>query len=740
MARSPVDLSFVCTVSMLSALSGCGPQTAPSGGDSDGAATDGDPTDGDPTDGDSDSDSGASDGGPDTEGDSEGDSDGGTACPDVPDPCDGGTCVSICGVDLAVATPPTLEGFTPRSTPAPYGPRIPVGDLALESRGSRWLVYEGDADQASGELLYPGTIGPILAGGRAFIQDQVGNLVRLDLSDPASPGVDLRLAPAVWVPEEDGPRALARPMGSSRGELVYVVDGQIAFVDVSGDQPRQVSCLVPSSPRGDSGWHDVVAVTDAVVVTVVGPEDESGWRFEVFDRDGDGRTPVGIIEAAWESPGYRWRDTLVVHTPEDPPRLGLYRLAADGVTELARADLPEGASPFSWGGQVFSGFLTFSRTCALDGCAAFDMDPDRPLEPYLVDASVFHRFPCVAQAAPATMDPPVHIAPRLRPDERFTDPPALDCGPVEHPSWYASDLAWSPDGASLALFGYDPDRDATTARIWTPATDAHVELTLGVDEPVQTGVWWDGDWIVAHSGISCDTWQDWIHLHRADDPAGAPARVDLPGPMLDMVVHGGLVWAVGWEGSYDCANADQPDLPPALWALDLAAAKDGFRPVALPAGSRPEEVLATGGHVWLLGGDRVDVLDATGTPLGDAPFATPPGTASAASNQGLFVRGRDGRVHLFDPGSTESRTESAACSETFPLQGAGDDVLLLARDPGGMHVTTSVEIRRAQAREGGDTLELEVSGRLPWGGPTAPNIAAGAGVAIPIGPELLIVD
>jgi len=361
---------------------------------------------------------------------------------------------------------------------------------------------------------------------------------------------------------------------------------------------------------------------------------------------------------------------------------------------------------------------------------------DEPLAEYRVDADVFTPEVCSVEAVATGSAPNFWLAPSVSPNDRFTADPNVDCGPTEHVSWRAERMAWSPDGTRTALFGSKPD-GTPWLRIWEPGSDEATTLTPGDDDEYYIDrLWWDADFVIGHAGYTCDIWQDWLYLHDVTDPESAPLRVDLPGPMIDMDVSGGRIWALGHDGRYDCA-ANQPKPPKTLWFLDLADANAGFTKVALPAGADPDQLHFTAGEVQLISADRIDVLDAAGEPLDVVDYTSPYDPATASSELGLFVRDIE-RLQYLEPGADALASETAGCSERFPVAADNQFLYLSSRIPGGPHQVTAADLTRVAVDPAGSSIELDVAARLPWGEPGSVVVSDDGTLAVMLSNEILI--
>ena len=656
-------------------------------------------------------------------------------CQDVPDACDSGPCFTVCGVNMAILDAPELSGFAVDPQPARYGTITDVGDVTLAARGSRWLVTEAGSDQPSGELVYPGLMGPIVAGDRVFLRDSRDNLLRLNLDDPTAPKVDERWAPEVDFSEPDLPVARAEVYATSRDELVFRVGKDLSFVDVSGNSPQEVACVELQEPESSDDWYSVVHVTDDVIVQSAANEEEESKGYLIYNRDGDGEV-IDTLEAPYDAPVHFWQDRMVVYTDTDPPRLALYELSASGATQLGETDLPEGVLGFEWSGGSPAGLVTFEEGCDETGCAALDITSDPPFAEYRVDSELLSWEACTGLATATGDAPDFWLSPRLSPHDRFAESPDVDCGPTEHVSWGAERMAWSPDGTQLALFN-SISESTSWLRLWEPGSDEATTLAPSDDDGYYVDrLWWDANFVIGHTGYTCDIQQDWLYLHDVTDPESLPLRVDLPGPMIDMDVAGGRIWAIGFDGAIDCA-LPVPDPPKTMWFLELADPNAGFTEVELPEGSDPVQIHAAAGGVQLLSSDRIDVLDAVGEPIEVVDYSSPYDPATASSDAGLFVRDPD-RLQYLAPGADALASETADCSERFPVAADTDFVYLSSRVPGGAHQATAHELTRVAVDPSGSSFALDVAARLPWGDPSSVVVSDDGTLALRLNNELLI--
>lgn len=631
-------------------------------------------------------------------------------CSDVPNACDAGDCFELCGVDVAILEPPVISGFTVTEPTGPAGPRIPVGNVWVEERGASVFVYDTEDAEPVGRLVYPGLVGPIVLGEKAFMVDQNGNYLRLDLSDPNEPRFDQFWAIAMDFSNPEIPTPRARTWPSSGEQLVFRVDQSLSFVDVSGDDPVETECLEVPPLDGDPGA--IVFLGDEVVVQQVAVEgDGEVYAFRVFDRQ-DTEEPRATVTTLWESPAYFWQNRMVVYTDEDTPRLALFELTNEGAEELGRADFPAGASPYIWSGRMFAGLLVLEDACDDASCPAFDMSGDVPLAAYDVEAGVVDGTLCVGQAT-AVEGEDFWLSPRLFPDQRFASEPDHDCGPLDQARKNFHAVAWSPDGSEVLWIGNDGD--TPWLGIGDPSGEDITRFSVGEEEWF-AGVWWSGDTIVVHSGITCDAWVDWLYLHDRAEPDAEPVRVDFPGPMIQMAVYDGRVWALGLEGSYDCALGNQPELPKRLWRLDVDDPEAGFETFDLPDGADPEYLRLSADTVWLVGRTRTDAVDRDGVTIASYSLRVPYSPTMHASESGLLIRASDGVVHYLEPGSEATPGEARACSEHFPFGSDSDYFYILAREPGGRHLSSPETLQRVRLVPSGDDFSFETEATLPWGG------------------------
>jgi len=603
------------------------------------------------------------------------------AAPAAPDPCDGRECFTACGAPIVVGALPEGVALAPSLLPD----HRPVTAQRLDGRlvaavpwGIRVLV--GDEAAVAGSLpLAGGPAAVAVVAGRAWVGAEEGNIVLLDVSDPAQP-----VATATW--RTPGGVEL---VGGSSARLILRTPEGIAVINVNDPaEPIEERCLtVPGGGGMESVWHIAAAVR-----TVVAAGGSPPAAF-VFDLERPESVPASVPIDAQTSVVLHGGRLLVTHNGQAV----LYQVASGApLSEMARADFAPG-----WMPTIAGGFL-------LDGASAYDLDAH--LERFDVVPS--DPGSCAIGLNALDRERSWIIAPGIAPDRRF-DPalaPTFVCPPATDPVRGAQSAAVSPDGEEV-LVGLGGD--ALLLRLDTGAVSASPALPGDVA--------WLEPWLVAVAATEDGgALGSRLTFVSADDPTGTPTTVDRGVPLVSWAVAAGRVVLLE-EAAPRGAGDPSPD-PEGHRAVTFALPATAAAPLELPDVPAPIALAGHGGHLWVLDARRevVRFEVASGERVDTAlPFDADPGSL-VAGPLGLAFRDGCGALAWID---VSGRLSQVAPGQDWTPLAVGSDHLAVVGDaaPAGAAGEPSLLIV-VPGGDGDGGLTWSIAGRYP--------LSSGAALAV----------
>ena len=425
------------------------------------------------------------------------------------------------------------------------------------------------------------------------------------------------------------------------------------------------------------GAWPTVAPGPTALATLVGGD--STWR--LWDRDGHGRgaiagSPRGVRAIRWSADGAR-----LAFAGDDT--FQIWDATTGARTLLVEAFAAAGDAPHAVGG-------------ALD--ASFSPDGTRLLTTSGTEARLW-----TVSAAPIEQDlrMPFNLwAARWSPDERTLAVGGFEAGlfdaatgarraTLDAGTPRLSDVAWSHDGARVAMVGYDG------AAVVFAADGRKLRALVGHRGPVNSVAWSPDDRTIATAG---------------SDGAAILWDADT-GARRATLAHPGGVASVSW--SRDGARLVTAGAPRTLRVWDVAtgavvrALPDGHTQYLHAAFSPDGTRLASGGHdgevsVWHLAtGARTSLDGHTG-----------PATYVEWSPDGalLATAGDDGTVRVWDPVRGSQLAVRAFPGTNLGVQWSRDGTRLLGASHGsGVRVWTVAGDRRTSAE-----LDAVTRARSPW--------------------------
>ena len=648
------------------------------------------------------------------------------SCEADPDPCATGTCFTVCGTFVQVHPPAALEGFD-AATPLPLQHPMDFGrtSQALVTLEHPHLVLRDTDSLAELGALFLGWHNYVaVTEGLALVNTlNRGGIQVVDLSDPTQPAAMARWRVAAPPPgAEEGSGTGLWLVGAAEGLVIVETGLGVSLLDVSDPQaPVEAACI----PHGASELA-IHEKTDGrwLVVQRIDIED---WAYgaSVYDLDASEPTKeVAKLPATPETFMELHQGRLLLFT-EDDDQARLYELDTEGGPALVATRPVKKAPP--WIAPVVGGFALMGDYHGFAGETgveeALDLEGD-DLGVYTVHP--VEGSPCLQRMVPAAGGPEWLVSPHYVPDTRWSaDAPPVHACPPAHPN---------PEAKASPIRFYDGivSPDGAEVLAWSDVGVYLVSTTNGETTPVQNlplvyyGPYgsllpqaWVGDriaFLVALQGKKTEPGDSLVEVRLREALDAVEVVVDSPGPVLDAVLGGTMLYAISEPEERASGSEPPPPEELVLWAVDLAADDPARIDLSFPATTKPVGLAAWGDLVYVLEKELgVHVLDSAGTLLSTVAAGSDEiDGAYAAGPEGLLLRGEDGVLRWLPVDGEALLEDIAGCTEAAPIAALQEGFYLSARTPSGEVPESFWELRVATPSPAGDGFALEVTARAPF--------------------------
>jgi hypothetical protein len=546
-----------------------------------------------------------------------------------------------CGVPVAVADPPVLEGFTLAPVPG-----VLTRDVVWS--GDHAIVLDDVGLEVRDRAFVPVARLALLGGTRLGVTGSLalvgaGSVTVVDLSDLGAPR-----PVAQWEPPVNlrGYASGAWLIGTSGRFVLLGTPAGVSVVDVRDPHvPREVRCLVPPLVGDDVELGPFVADGDLVVVAARRPGESVAAIYDLAQPAGE--SPAPTVRVMHEGTiGVHGRRVIVW---EDLHRVVLYEVGADGrPVEIARVGREGDTRYAARGGDllILGGFALYGGDDPPAGGLALDLTAHDALPLYRVTsaddgaeaARLSWEAHCRLTLTGIDTDASWNLLPLSHPDERFITgaTPSLPCPPPTVPEYQIREAARAPDGRSVLLEEDEGGWSALepTSGEWTPVAARDVG---------GTPFWMDGAFVFASSGAGDSDWTTRSVLLRLTTPGGQQERFERPGPLVSVSGGARHVWALSEPRPGRPGQAPAPLEGLRLWRLGTTG---GPEDLELPANAQPSRVFAVDDGAWVLdAAGSLYQFNASGRVAATRHLPVNlDATRATASSLGLFIFDRSDRL------------------------------------------------------------------------------------------------